>query len=696
MPELSMTLPLGCLMEAADEAKSGWAWKVLMIQPGLSKNRTQYSPELLKKSAPLFEGVRAMARSDADHSRDAGVHPRDVIGWFDGVHYAEGQGLVGNFHLTKDAAWLKDKLVSAYEAGKQDLLGFSIVASGFGRKVKQGDKLLTVVDELQEARFVDVVVHPSAGGRLLSIAEADSGTDPALSEVLMLEKLLKMIEARCPELAATIDKENVTEAELLDLMESSWNSHQEGSSTGHAAAPLAPTQPEPMLSQAGPYDIRLTEALQEVESISARLRLREALDQAHLPAPVQAKLEKQFTAEIQAGTYPSPSRLNGIIEAERSVLQALSEAGRIEGFGRTQAQVLRDETEQRVQQLDDFFDRKRGAVSFREAYISLTGDAKVTGRVVSLSHMEALQAYAIRAGLMVSESITTSGFDAILANTLHRRMVDEYMRSNFNIWREIVDVNPSLSDMRTQTRVRFGGYGDLPTVTESSNYLGLTSPSDESSTYTPAKRGGTESITLESIWNDDVQAIVRIPTRLARAAARTLYKFVFNTCLASNPTIYDSVALFHNDHSNLTSTAFSATQFMLHRVAMMSQTEAGSSEVLGIVPKFLLVPPELEEAAYNAFVRTTNNDAAFVQTVAPRILTISEWTDANNWFSICDPMDCPTIEIGFFDGEEPQLFRQDLPNVGSVFTNDSITWKIRHIYGGAVMDYRGMQGAIVA
>ena len=56
MPELSMSMPLGYLVEAADEAKSGWAWKVLMIQPGLSKNRTQYSPELLKKSAPSLRG----------------------------------------------------------------------------------------------------------------------------------------------------------------------------------------------------------------------------------------------------------------------------------------------------------------------------------------------------------------------------------------------------------------------------------------------------------------------------------------------------------------------------------------------------------------------------------------------------------------------------------------------------------------
>jgi hypothetical protein len=33
--------------------------------------------------------------------------------------------------------------------------------------------------------------------------------------------------------------------------------------------------------------------------------------------------------------------------------------------------------------------------------------------------------------------------------------------------------------------------------------------------------------------------------------------------------------------------------------------------------------------------------------------------------------------------------------VGSLFTNDVITWKIRHIYGGGVMDFRMFAGGIV-
>jgi hypothetical protein len=45
--------------------------------------------------------------------------------------------------------------------------------------------------------------------------------------------------------------------------------------------------------------------------------------------------------------------------------------------------------------------------------------------------------------------------------------------------------------------------------------------------------------------------------------------------------------------------------------------------------------------------------------------------------------------------EDPELFVQDMPNVGSMFNNDQLTYKIRHIYGGAVMDFRPFAAGIV-
>ena len=78
------------------------------------------------------------------------------------------------------------------------------------------------------------------------------------------------------------------------------------------------------------------------------------------------------------------------------------------------------------------------------------------------------------------------------------------------------------------------------------------------------------------------------------------------------------------------------------------------------------------------------------------VLPVWYWTDATDWCLAADPMNLPTIEIGFFQGqEEPELFVQDVPNVGSMFTHDKVTYKLRHIYGGCVVDYRGLYKAVV-
>lgn len=204
-----------------------------------------------------------------------------------------------------------------------------------------------------------------------------------------------------------------------------------------------------------------------------------------------------------------------------------------------------------------------------------------------------------------------------------------------------------------------------------------------------------ETITLEMIKNDDIGAILQIPEKLSSAAKRTLGKFVLDF-LRTNPVIYDTLALAHATHNNLLTAALSSASWSAARLGMLKQTEFGSTEPLGIAPRLLLVPADLEAIAFDLFQRNTNNDPTFIQTQVPEILVPWYWTDANDWVAMADPNDVPSIEVGFLDGnEEPEMFVQDNPTVGSLFNNDSVTYKIRHIYGGVVKDFRGVQKAVV-
>lgn len=337
------------------------------------------------------------------------------------------------------------------------------------------------------------------------------------------------------------------------------------------------------------------------------------------------------------------------------------------------------------QMLNAFFDPADTSVrSFRECYVEITGDRRVTGRLENCDRVR------------MRESLDASSWPAILANAVNQRMVAEYRRGGqYSVWRHLVSIAPNINDFRTQHRTRYGGYGDLPVVAQGDPYTALDSPTDEEASYAVTKRGGTESITLEMVKGDQVGAIQKIPKRLAEAAERTLAKFVLDF-LRANPVIYDSVALFHATHNNLGNAALSSTSLYAGRTAMRKQTEPGSSDRVLAEPRYLWVPMELEETGANLFRRTTNQDRTYVQNMNIEVVPVWYWTDADDWCLSADPEQIPTIEVGFLEGrEEPEIFLQDMPSVGSMFANDSLTMKIRHIYGGAVIDYRGVYKSVV-
>jgi hypothetical protein len=71
--------------------------------------------------------------------------------------------------------------------------------------------------------------------------------------------------------------------------------------------------------------------------------------------------------------------------------------------------------------------------------------------------------------------------------------------------------------------------------------------------------------------------------------------------------------------------------------------------------------------------------------------------DENNYYLSAKTSDVEGIEIGFLNGkEEPEILVQDQPTVGNVFVYDQIRYKLRHEYGGAVVDFRAFAGSIVS
>ncbi|NOY63592.1 MAG: hypothetical protein GXP10_10680 [Gammaproteobacteria bacterium] len=682
---LREALDAGAQMVEAKNAE-GTKWTIRIIQAGWSGNRFFYPDAVLREAAPLFEGARVFDKTDEEHIKGKGKSFKNLIGGVSDVRFVEGAKkdsgeLLATLDLLTSAGDTPAKMREAFDRGMAgNLFGFSIDVKGRAKRGTRGGRKGQIATSMTKVESVDLIIEPGAGGQLVNMIEAqrpDSNEDIEMSlQTRMVEAIKKANNGALPK-GLDVDDE-----EALDV------AYREALSNSTAIAAQAGTG---SASPATDGMVSRDEMDQALRMVEARSQAGLAINSSGLPEIAKARLHKRFGAEATFTT----EEVSGAITDEREYLAKFTESGHVVGAGEgSRFESGEDRADKVAKMLDGFFDpENRDVISFKECYVEVTGDERVTGHLRDCDKTRMREALGGEA--VFREAISSGTWANALGDAITRRMVADYrVGSIYDVWRRLASVVP-LNDFRTQERTRIGGYGNLPGVLQNGTYNALTSPTDEKATYAATKRGGTETVSLETIKNDDMSQILTLPQRLSRAAQRTLGTFVLDF-LATNPTIYDSVALFHATHNNLGTAALDATSLAAGRLAMLKQAEAGSSARLGIPPRNLWVSADLEEAAHDLFRRTTNNDTDFVESLQMNVIPVWYWTDANDWVISADSADIPLIEIGFLDGnEEPELFVQDNPTQGSLFTNDQIKYKIRHIYGGNVLDYRGFYKGVV-
>lgn len=706
----------------AAPAATGKKWGVLVIQEGMSKNRNRYQRKVLQEAAPLYEGAKIYV-DHQESERRYGRSARDVAGFLKNVqpvllnvNAGTTQEAVARFALAAEAVITKQsvrqEMLDAYQEGNANLFGLSHDVRAESVTVMAEGGAFYDVQRIDSVSSVDLVTNPAAGGRVLRLVASDTVPHTLEGDGRMLQKMIEAIKASGNQ--GLISKltalgQNPTEDQVLGLYAESLK--ESVAAPAPAAPPAAPAPTREAVAQPAAGPVHITEAqFLESRQDAMQLFVETTVNGTALHQPVKeslkAKLAKRISEAKSLAELPSKLLIEAEVKEQVDLFAKLAEGNIVmPATGLPRIEIVKDRRDKITEAIDDFFGIKRegqatkfvegGAMrSFRNLYIDLTGDRNVTGSV--------------KEAVKLTEAMDSTTFGEILGDSITRRMVAEYAMGPQAMWRGVIaDVVP-VSDFRTQRRMRFGGYGNLTTVSQGAPYPSMTSPTDEEATYSPAKRGGTEQITIEMIANDDVGAIRRIPTKMARAASQTLYEFVLDF-MRTNATIYDSTALAAAGHgNNISTTALSASQISALRLAIKNQTDMSSGKKIGLAARLLWVPNELEELAF----QITGADRAvpdsslagsaapaapnFIRAQGVRPIVVDYWTDTNNYWLTTDVGQTPMIEIGFWGGEEPQLFVQDQPNAGSLFSNDAITYKIRHVYGGGVLDFRGFAGGIVA
>lgn len=674
----------GRVLEAkADNAAGGRVFRTRVIRYGDSKNGRRYSEAVMRAAAPLYEGARAF-----DHHRTDGEMATSTIaglvGHFENVT-ATSEGLEADLHLLPGATHAADVLdasLAAQDAGRPALAGISHDVQAQFRPITEGGRRLQETTAIVGVNSADIVTMPAAGGAALRAVAGGEDLDEVITDD--------------PAPAGVTEGEGDVPVKTEDVLASLAGATPEQlAAAGLRRAEATEPDPEKATEAApGPQ-------MFERDSVFGRFVVTSAVEAAQLPGSVVESLTAGLPERF------SEADVTGHVASLKKTLAGLEKAGLVAQLEKATgtAQVTQESHDKKVKALDAFFtpNDNSGYRSFKEAFIDISGKRPKALDLEDFNRAVLVESFGDgRIGVRTEESLVSSTWNVVLGDSITRRLVAEYNQPSLQTYKSIVSSTVPVNDFRTQRIDRIGGYGTLPAVNQGAPYQPLTSPTNEEVTYAITKRGGTEDLTLEMIANDDVRAISRIPVKLGLAAAQTLYRFVWDF-LNSNATLYDSVALFNAAHANTaTAAALSQTSLSTARRSMRVQTAYGdTADILSLTPKILVVNSALEEIAYQlansavaipatpAGPSNTPNIHENIQVVLVDYFTA---TSATEWFIVADPMMCPTFELGFYQGQEtPQLFTQSDPTVGSMFDADKFTYKIRHIYSGAVLDWRGFQ-----
>jgi hypothetical protein len=313
---------------------------------------------------------------------------------------------------------------------------------------------------------------------------------------------------------------------------------------------------------------------------------------------------------------------------------------------------------------------------------------------------------------------TTTTLADLSANAMNKVIIDLYNRLMHYRWYEMItSVQPTDGSLHDMAWIQFGGIANLPQVAEGAAYTELDlADSKESDAF--VKYGGYVGITDKMIRNSEIAKMQAIPRALTISAIQTrsnAIAAIFTANSGVGPTLdQDSTALFHTNHSNLSTTAYSWSAWKAARLECAKQTELGSSKRQMLFPKFLLLPADLYDQALIDFGygagpggRPGEGSVTAFQDVNPYAMdrpgdprpipiAVPEFTDTGDWAYLVDPKIAPVICMAYASNPggrshpAPELFTVTSPLAGLIFTNDTIPIKIRDWFAYGVATYRGI------
>ena len=394
-----------------------------------------------------------------------------------------------------------------------------------------------------------------------------------------------------------------------------------------------------------------------------------------------------------------------IDQARAAILDRMDATDQSRRGGSTvSVQTVRDEHETRMRGMEEALmnklDSRAQLTDLGRNYrgLSLTEMAReaLEGLGVStrgLSRNEiATRAFATRSG----GYHTTGDFPSLLGGVGARRLRDAYEAAptTFQLWARRA---ANLPDFRITNVLAVGGAPELKKLNEAGEYTYGTI-SEDATSYRAFSYGRAIGLTRQMFVNDDLGAFDRLLQRFGESARRLENRLVYDQ-IAKNPTMQDGKALFHADHGNLLAATSTLTLDNMGKVRalMRKQKDLDGKTQLNLAPAYLIVPSDLEQAAYtftsSNYTPATMSDVNEFRTggrtaVEPIVEPLLDEVSTAAWYMAARSGQIDTVEYAYVDGSEgvrtETFASEDIDGVKVRATLD---------FAAKVIDWRGLAKA---
>lgn len=288
---------------------------------------------------------------------------------------------------------------------------------------------------------------------------------------------------------------------------------------------------------------------------------------------------------------------------------------------------------------------------------------------------------------------STSDFPAVLEAVVNKTLRQAYQEAPRTFTQ--FSRQATLPDFKEISRTQLSGAPNLKRVIEGAEYE-YGEMTDGAEKYRVQKYGRIVAFTWETIVNDDLNALSRLPAAFGASAA-SLESDIVYAILTGNPNMADGNALFSAAHHNLGTAAPLSDALdpaeanpIAEMRKMMTLQKGLEGRYINVRPRYLVVPPSLEEVALKVtsanFVATKGTD---LNVFGPSLIPISEprLEDASStaWFGVSEPSAIDTIEYAYLEGYEG-VFTETRQG----FHVDGVEIKCRHVFGAKAIDWRGL------